>query len=75
MKISELDAEGRGLLARAADLRARMILLDMAESEYAGGNLKGSCVLIHAMEYLKDRISYELWPWPENCIPINWGHE
>ena len=52
-----------------------MILLDMAESEYAGGNLKGSCVLIHAMEYLKDRISYELWPWPENCIPINWGHE
>ncbi len=71
--IAALDAEGRSLIWRAADLRARFILLHRAEVLFEQGENRAACTLIHALEYLKDRLAYELYPWPKNCVPADFG--
>jgi hypothetical protein len=75
MRICDLDAEGKSLTWRAGDLRARKLLIDVGEAVYNSGEKRGACTLIHAQEYLKDRLAYELYPWPKNCVPINFGVE
>lgn len=70
---SKLDAEGRSLMWRAGDIKARFMLLDRSEYLYAHGEKRAACTLIHAMEYLQDRLVYELYPWPKNCVPRNFG--
>jgi hypothetical protein len=66
--ISALDAEGKSLLWRAGDLRARWMMQDISEREYESGNCEGACTLIHAERYLSDRLSYELHPWPKGMV-------
>lgn len=57
---------------RAADLKARFLMLDLVESIYEGpGNpIENSAVsiLIHAMYYLEDRIGYEMNPAPKGMV-------
>jgi len=55
--ISALDEEGRSLLWRAGDLRARWKMNHMAEREYDKGNYEGCCTLIHAERYLSELAS------------------
>ena len=71
--IGQLDAEGQSLIWRAGDLKARLILLNRSEWLYENGHVRAACVLIHALEYLKDRLAYEFYPWPKNCVRRSWG--
>lgn len=56
----------------ADDLKARMVLIDMAEDIYLGpGNTDTNAAvasLIHAASYLKDRVGYEMQPHPKGMI-------
>lgn len=56
----------------AADLKARFLLIDLAEAVYVGpGNPdENSAVssLVHAADYLHDRIAYEMEPAPKGMI-------
>jgi hypothetical protein len=73
--MARLDLQGRRIIWSACDLQARMLLIDLAEWLYNHEEKGASCTLIHALEYLKDRLTYELYPWPKNCIPISWGND
>lgn len=57
-----------------ADLRARFMLIDLAEEVYFGPNATGTklaaSTLIHAADYLKDRVGYEMDPHPKGMIPL-----
>lgn len=57
-----------------SDLRARMLLIDLAESVYAGpGNSSANMAvasLMHAADYLYDRIAYEMEPHPKGMIRL-----
>jgi hypothetical protein len=57
-----------------ADLRARLRLVDLAESIYVGpGNQEVNMAvssLIHAADYLADRIAYEMDPAPKGMIRL-----
>lgn len=64
--VGKLDAEGQRLTFAAADLKARWIITDIAESEYNAGNKGGACRFMHAYQYLRDRLLYELAPWPKD---------
>jgi hypothetical protein len=72
---NRLDAEGRSLMFRAGDLKARFMLIDRCEWLYGHGHKRAACMLMHALEYLKDRLTYELYPWPKNCIPVTFGQD
>lgn len=56
----------------AADLRARMLMLDLAEGIYLGpGHTavnEAVAMLLHACDYLDDRIGYEIGPPPKGMI-------
>jgi hypothetical protein len=58
------DEQGLRLIARGGDLAARLLLLDIAETEFLAGNHAGAAHLLHATFYLEDRMSYELCPPP-----------
>lgn len=58
------EAERVSLICRAGDLKARMLLLDLAEAEYNRGNKASAAKLLHAMDYLKDRLVYQIDPPP-----------
>lgn len=67
------DAESRGLLLAAGDLKARFKLFDLAEAAYWRARDKEStsadewravAMLFHAEMYLKDRLAYQLFPPP-----------
>ena len=58
------DAERVSLICRTGDLKARILLLDLAESEYNRGNKASAAKLLHAMDYLKDRLVYQIDPPP-----------
>lgn len=62
------DDRGRQLVFASADLKARMILIAIAETEYDADNKRGAARFCHAEAYLRDRVVYELAPWPKNCI-------
>lgn len=47
---------------RAADIKARLRLLDLAEAQYDAGERLGAAILIHAEVYLKDRNWYQEYP-------------
>lgn len=67
------DPVGRELLGRAGDLDARFMMLDRAEDIYIGpGNPENAAVatLMHACDYLKDRIGYEMEPHPKGMIRL-----
>lgn len=64
--IGEYDQEGQRLIFAVADIKARLILIRMAEIEYEAGNKAGACSFMHAEAYLQDRIVYELAPWPKH---------
>lgn len=63
-----LNGLGRRLLCAAGDVKARLMLIDLAESAYTSGALDASASLMHAEYYLKDRLAYELYPAPKGCI-------
>ena len=71
--IADLSAEGKSLLWRAGDLRARWLLNHLAEHVYIPHS-KSECAavasLVHAERYLADRLAYELAPWPKNMVKI-----
>lgn len=73
-RIDELDAEGRSLLWRSGDLRARFLLMDSCEAimaeELTRETRRAWCQLTHAAAYLADRLSYELYPWPKNKFKL-----
>lgn len=71
-RICDLDAEGRSLIWRACDLKARWMLIDAAEETYNRGCKAQACTLIHAYTYLADRLAYELHPWPKNKLPASY---
>lgn len=66
------DPQGRELLGRFGDLHARFMLIDACEDVYLGPGLTAehaACTtLIHAEHYLRDRIGYEMEPWPKGMI-------
>jgi hypothetical protein len=68
------DAVGRELLGRAGDIKARFILIDLAEVIYDGPGrpIENAAVtsLIHACDYLRDRIGYEMEPHPKGMIRL-----
>lgn len=69
--IANLPAEGKSLLWRAGDLRARWLLNHLAESVYVPHShpeCTAMSSLIHAERYLADRLAYELAPWPKNMV-------
>lgn len=55
-----------------ADLKAKLILIDVAEEIYIGpGDTETNAAvasLIHAADYLDDRIGYEMQPHPKGMI-------
>lgn len=57
-----------------SDLKARMMLIDLAESVYVGpGNPEENMAvssLIHAVDYLGDRIAYEMDPAPKGMVRL-----
>lgn len=78
--VGKLDAEGQRLTFAVADLKARWLMTDISESEYNAGNKGGACRFMHAEVYLRDRLVYELAPWPKDHIinPVyveSWGKE
>lgn len=78
--IGKYDEIGQRLIFAAADLTARIILADIAEAECDAGNERGACSFMHAEGYLRDRLGYELAPWPKHCFPNpeyvdTWGKE
>jgi hypothetical protein len=72
--IDVTDPAGRELLGRAADLSARFLLLDHAEALYVGpGHTSENAAvatLMHACDYLRDRIGYEMEPHPKGMIQV-----
>jgi hypothetical protein len=66
------DPVGRELLGRAGDLKARFILIDCADAVYEGPGRPAQnaavASLMHACDYLKDRIGYEMAPHPKGMI-------
>jgi hypothetical protein len=65
------DPIARELLNRSGDLHARLLLIDLAELIYVcPGHPTCSAVasLIHAFEYLKNRVGYEMEPHPKGMI-------
>lgn len=68
------DPVGRELLGRAGDLNARFMMLDCVEVIYCGPGCtsENSAVasLMHACDYLKDRIGYEMEPHPKGMIRL-----
>lgn len=68
------DPVGRELLGRAADIAARFVLIDCAEAVYIGpGHTSENAAvasLMHACDYLKDRIGYEMDPHPMGKVRI-----
>jgi len=66
--LSALDAKGKSLLWRSADLGARLMLNDRTMPEFDAKNFEGCCTLVHAERYLADRLAYELEPWPKGMI-------
>lgn len=56
----------------AADLKANLLLIDMAEEIYQGPGdtpLNAAvAILIHASYYLNDRVGYEMHPHPKGMI-------
>ena len=62
------DAESRSLLLRAGDLRARFLLLDIAEEAYSDGLRMEAARALHACDYLADRLQYELYPPPSKSM-------
>ncbi len=67
------DLEGRSLLGRAGDLRARLLLNELGLivlKEQAAGFRAGICVLDHAERYLADRLAYELCPHPSGMFLV-----
>jgi hypothetical protein len=73
-RIADLDAEGKSLLWRAGDLRARLLLNDIGTSLIENWDSlevrRGCCQLHHAEVYLADRLAYELYPWPKNMFRV-----
>lgn len=72
--VDAIDPVGRELLGRAGDLKARFMLLALAEEIYDGpGNpVENAAVatLMHACDYLRDRIGYEMEPHPKEKIRL-----
>lgn len=71
--ISSLDAEGKSLLWRSGDMRARLLLNDLASAifvPYSHPECAATSTLIHAERYLADRLVYELYPWPKGMIRV-----
>jgi hypothetical protein len=70
-KLSREEAE-KYFRLWSADLHARMKLIDLAESVYAGpvdcAENQAVASLIHAADYLADRIAYEMNPHPKGMI-------
>jgi len=68
------DSEGKELLGREADINARFLLIDHAEALYEGpGHADRNaavCTLLHACDYLQNRIGYEMNPHPKGMIKI-----
>lgn len=56
----------------SGDLRARWILIDLAESAYNSGESVAAS-LIHAAAYLENREQYQREPWPKNMIRLPIG--
>lgn len=58
----------------SGDLRARLILIDLAEKVYIGPGHSAENMavssLIHATDYLNDRIAYEMDPAPKGMIKL-----
>jgi hypothetical protein len=65
-----IDAEGRSLAFRAGDLCARFLLNDLLMPLYDEEAFGGCSILFHAMVYLEDRLTYELYPWPMGKIRV-----
>jgi hypothetical protein len=70
-KLSRAEAE-KYFRDWSADLQARWKLIDLAESVYVGPghNAENGAVasLLHAADYLEDRIAYEMEPHPKGMI-------
>lgn len=68
------DPLGRELLGRAGDIKARFMLLNRAEDIYVGpGNSADNAAvasLLHACDYLDDRIGYEMEPHPKGMVKL-----
>lgn len=61
---------GRYLRGRAGDLRARLLLLDMAQEAYRADGLSAAATLAHAEVYLEDRDEYTRNPWPKGMVRL-----
>lgn len=58
----------------SADLRSRFLMLDLAEAIYVGPGHTASnqavATLMHACDYLHDRVGYEMNPHPKGMIRL-----
>lgn len=68
--LSRSDPDARWIAFRAGDIKARLLLIDLAESVYSEGNLEGCAALMHAEYYLSDRDGYALNPPPKMSILV-----
>ena len=61
----------------AVDLRSRFLMLDLAEEIYVGPGETASneavATLMHACDYLDDRVGYEMNPHPKGMIRMSQG--
>lgn len=54
----------------SGDLKARWMLINMAEFAYRTGEKSASATLIHAERYLADRADCEADPWPKGLVQM-----
>lgn len=64
------DPEGRSLMGRAGDLRARLMLSTAGKEAFDMGFQEESITYLHACIYLEDRFAYELFPLKPGEVPI-----
>lgn len=68
--LTKYPEEARRIIFRAADIKARWMLVNFAEAAYNSGRNDACASLMHAVYYLEDRLAYELFPAPKGKIKI-----
>lgn len=77
--ITKYPEEARRLIYRGYDLRSRWMLVNLAEKLWFPNGVNGIeegtqeeksavATLMHAADYLQDRLAYELYPAPKGMI-------
>ncbi len=61
------EVAARIALEESSDLKARWLLIDLAEDAY-NRRVSECATLVHAYAYLEDREGYERAPWPKGMV-------